>query len=164
LEMASELLVAGQASTLWGLPRAAAVDVPADVETTLLVRCADSPFGPRPISISLRLAGSQLMSGAMVAPEATATLRCRWAELVSWLSCPLSLLGDVVNGNLRLSGEIANVSLFDGAVWDATRRLKIDSKRLLRWAELWSAGATRRDLYHLAPLLSDLLGVSDRPG
>ncbi|MFN8018788.1 MAG: hypothetical protein U0P45_11775 [Acidimicrobiales bacterium] len=140
------LLHEAQRLTCWGLPANTPVHVPLGQPVTLRLDLTNSPFAYRPVSVELQVADGQLSTRTSQGP-ADLVVSADWAAALAWMSQPSTLFADAFPGTVRLRGEIAVLSLFEGALWRATRDWDpAFSGVLLRWTQFWPTGGVRQAL------------------
>lgn len=130
----------------WGLPASTPIGLDLDEPCRLRLDLSASPFAYRSMSIDLTVQDRRLdTSVASGSPDLT--VRADWTAAVAWLTQPGILFADAFPSTVKIDGEIALLSLFEGAIWRATAELDpMVAHSLLRWSQLWPAGPTRRAL------------------
>lgn len=130
----------------WGLPASTPIGLDLDEPFRLRLDLRASPFAYRSMSIDLTVQDGRLdTSVASGSPDLT--VRADWTAAVGWLTQPGILFADAFPSSVKIDGEIALLSLFEGAIWRATAELDpMVARSLLQWSQLWPAGPTRRTL------------------
>ena len=145
----------------WGLVARADVDLPARCDTSMLLSVQRSPFALRPLDVAVTVVGAKLASTAAPSGqfEADLVVGCEWGQMVNWLARPEMLFADAFPGVVNMHGLVANLSLFEGLVFDRVARGGDTWPSIGVWGERWSSGAVRRDLAAVGPMLAQHLAI-----
>jgi hypothetical protein len=149
-ELAAETTILthdGQSLRCWGLPSASPIHLDLEEPFVLRLNLTSSPFSYRPVSIDLAIIDGHLHTDS-ASGTADLEVQADWTAAVAWLTQPDVLFADAFPATVELSGEIALLSLFEGALWRATPAHQgTTTPALIRWSQLWPAGPARRTLH-----------------
>jgi hypothetical protein len=155
-------LVGGDATHIWGLPPISPIDLPGSVRQVLRFHTAHSPFAYRPLSFDLAIRDGELLTQTSRG-TCDLAVRAEWADVVTWLVRPELLFADAFGSAIRLRGDLAVLSLFEGAVWQISSQLRTEPGVLVRWGQSWPSAIGRSALRQLVAPSDDAAACGTDP-